>query len=326
MPLGSLKAQTKKNWIDTSYISTYNGQLTGRVYLSQKYSSLRLYNGSTRVIYRPNTTLNLGVGATYQSLTLNLAYGFPFLNQNDAKGKTKYLDLQSHLYGRKWVYDLYGQFYRGYYLSTPYIPLFTTSSGEYYKRPDIYLRMVGLSSYHLFNGHRFSYRAALVQNEWQKKSAGSWMTGAEVYYGSIGADSTLIPMTYQPQTEIRRVHFFKIGPGVGYAYSWVLNRHFFATASLTGNLNINITKEYIADEKLNRVNVRPNLNYRAVIGYNSQLWNVSLSLVNSDVVLSGETLTNYLIRTGNYRLNVARRVPPGKHLRRLAREKKKLGL
>lgn len=308
-----------RKWVDTSFVSTYPSKLTGRVYMSQKYSRLHLITTKPRLPYLPNTSLNLGVGVTYRSVSLNLAYGFPFLNPHNGKGDTRYLDLQSHLYGRNWVTDVYGQFYKGYYLKEK--GMASADKDAYYQRPDLYLRMVGTSVYHLFNGHRFSCRAAFVQNEWQKRSSGSWLAGAELYAGTFGGDSTVVPGAYSPENPVRKVQFYKFGPGGGYAYSWVLNRHFFATFSLTGNLNLTFSREFSDNGRDTRFHVRPNLNYRAVIGYNSPLWNVSLSMVNSDVALSGDSRNEYLIRTGNYRLTFARRFPPGRHLRRLAARK-----
>jgi hypothetical protein len=43
------------------------------------------------------------------------------------------------------------------------------------------------------NPQRFSFNAAMTQNEWQKKSAGSFMIGGLVYYGQIKGDSSLVP-------------------------------------------------------------------------------------------------------------------------------------
>ncbi len=52
--------------------------------------------------YHPNTKLNLGLGVTYKNYTLNVAYGFGFLNKNyNEKGKTKGLDLHFHLFPNK---------------------------------------------------------------------------------------------------------------------------------------------------------------------------------------------------------------------------------
>ncbi len=73
-----------------AYYESYTDLITSRVFFSQKYSAFRI-RASERgkdLEYRPNTTLNFGVGATYGWFTLNLAYGFDFLNREDrSKGK-----------------------------------------------------------------------------------------------------------------------------------------------------------------------------------------------------------------------------------------------
>ena len=73
---------------DTSYYVSYEDQITGRFYLSQKYVSFRYIDTGNDLVFRylPNTTLNMGVGATYKWATLNLAYGFGFLNPENGKG------------------------------------------------------------------------------------------------------------------------------------------------------------------------------------------------------------------------------------------------
>lgn len=323
--LDDVFVQTKESTkdIDTAYISSYENQLTTRAYLSRKYSRLLIKTPQRKIAFHPNTSLNLGIGATYESLTLNLAYGFSFLNPDHGQGETKYLDLQSHIYNRNWVADFYGQFYKGYYLTSK--DLAANIPETYYQRPDMYVRMGGLSYYRLSNGSRFSYRASMVQNEWQKKSAGTWLYGGEAFYGVMGGDSTLAPTNYIDDYEVRKIRFFKFGPGGGYAYTWVLGRHFFATGSLTANLNASISSEYVGNESGKvKFNVRPNLNYRASVGYNSEKWMVKLSLVQSDVSVTGISSTEYLIRTGNYRFTYTRRFPPGKKLHDLAEKKRKL--
>ncbi len=116
----------------------------------------------------------MGIGATYRWATLNLAYGFGFLNPDRGRGKTKYLDLQFHGYGRKFSIDVLGQFYNGFYLT----PRGTgTTHGTYYQRPDIEVGAVGASAQYIFNYRKFSYRAAFLQNEWQKRTAGTFLLG-----------------------------------------------------------------------------------------------------------------------------------------------------
>ncbi len=68
---------------DSAYYNSYVDQITSRFYFSQKYTKLNIKDSENNVEldYRPNTTLNMGIGASYKWFTLNLAYGFKFLNQ-----------------------------------------------------------------------------------------------------------------------------------------------------------------------------------------------------------------------------------------------------
>ncbi len=109
-----------------------------------------------------------------------------------------------------------------------------TAPGEnYYYRHDLKITLFGLSQYRIFNPTRFSYNAAIVQNEWQKKSGGTLLAGAEVYYGVAKADSNFVPASIQgnyPEKDLKAINYFSIGPGVGYAYTLVVAHHIFIWA------------------------------------------------------------------------------------------------
>lgn len=303
---------------DSTYYQTFERELLVRFYFSQKYSLFDLpkVESVEKLSYLPNTTLNMGVGATYQSFTLNLAYGFGFLNQDQEKGKTKYLDLQAHMYGRKQVIDFFGQFYRGYYLREPKGTDFLPAA--YYVRPDMRVAYGGLSYGYVFNHRRFSYRAVMIMNEWQKKSAGTFFINGEAYYGRVKADSSFVPWAYKPghpQSMINQVQFFQIGPGVGYAYAWVIKKHFFMMGSLQTNLNLSYTKEFDQMGDEGRFSVRPNLSYKLSLGYNGSVWNTNINWVSNAVNFKGASSTRpYQLETGNIRLNISRRIAPGPKL------------
>lgn len=296
---------------DSQYIHTYKRFLTGRTYFSKKYTSVGI-GGSSQYPsfrYRPNTSLNFGLGLTYDMFTLNLAYGFPFLNTNhDQKGQTKYLDLQSHIYSRKFVTDIFGQFYKGFYIAPKD---FVPNTTGYYSKPDLGISLLGFSTYYIFNSDKFSYQAALIQNEWQTKSSGTFLAGLDFHYGILSSDELLLPEELKndfPQETVRRLRFVTFGPGLGYAYNFVYKKHWFATASLTGTLTANFTKESNSFSDKTHIGVSPNFLYRLGIGYNSNSWECVFSLVNSSVqVAGGYTTTPYSFRTGNFRLTLAKR-------------------
>jgi hypothetical protein len=257
----------------------------------------------------------MGIGATYHNFSLNLAYGFHFLNHDNEKGKTKYLDLQAHLYHKKWAIDALGLFYKGYYLYPKgYAAL---NLNNYYYRPDAKLNFIGVAAYHLQNTERFSYHAAMIQNEWQRKSAGSLLFGGEAYYGTIKADSALVPKQIEKgfsQAGINKINFFSAGPGIGYAYTLVIQRHFFITTSVIANLDLNFSSEEGINSKNNKVSVNPAAVYKAAIGYNSSSWDISANCVGNALWIStASSSEKYFLATGNYRLILAKKIKLKNH-------------
>jgi len=316
-PLGAQEATDH----DTSYYKAYPRHLLGRFYFSRKYTNVVLGapRNEPRLRYRPNTTLNMGVGATYRGFTLNLAYGFPFLNQNSDRGKTRYLDLQSHLYTRKWSYDFWGQLYKGYYLRSDWLKDLT--GDRFYLRPDIGVTLLGFSTYHILQNRTFSYRATFIQDEWQVRSAGSWLIGGEMYYGRVSADSAFVPELIGDgygQKGVEKLRFMDFGPGIGYAYNWVYQKNLFMGLAATINLNLGFVKESGEGVQHSQITFSPNFIYRATAGYNSEKWTASLSLVGNRVSTSGaNTSYNYVISTGNYRATLAYRFLPGKKIKKV---------
>lgn len=305
---------------DTLYYVNYPNLITTRFYVSQKYTNftLKAPGEESDIRYRPNTTLNIGMGVTYHVFSLNLAYGFGFMNQTAERGETKYLDLQGHLYPEKWMIDWYGQFYKGYYLSPKGFA--ADKPGNYYLRPDLKVRLFGVGAYRVFNNERFSYRAAILQNEWQKKSAGSFLMGGDINYGIIKSDSAFIPVTIQngyPQAGINDVWFFSFGPGIGYAYTLVVKQHFFVMGSLNLNIDLGYSTEKGNFIKNDKMYATPTTVFRLAAGYNSSNWNVSANWIGNKLPLQGEAAANkYLMETGNYRINIAKKILPNKRMKK----------
>src|ERR1043165_1605937 len=231
---------------DTAYYQTFE-KITVRLYLSKKYVHLNFPSGGSAqdLEYKANPKLNLGAGVTIKNISINLFNGFGFLNpKNDPKGKTKGFDFQIHLYPRKWSIDLLYLSPKGYHLSETGIG--GADPGEYYYRGDLKTTFFGISAYRVPNKERFSYRAALSQTEWQKRSAGSFLYGGQIHHGIIQGDSSLVPALLShayPQAGIKKINILSFGPGGGYAYTLVIQRHFFITGSMIINLDVNLTKE-----------------------------------------------------------------------------------
>jgi Domain of unknown function (DUF4421) len=297
---------------DSTYYESFRDKLTVRAFFSRKYNIITLNPPEDEKVpamtYRPNSLVAVGLGGSYRSFTINIGVGVTPLHPVEERGKTHYFDLQSHLYTRKWNLDFLGQFYRGYYLSPQ--GLGSADGKSYYIRNDLALQMGGIGCYRAINDRKFSYQAGMVQNEWQKKSAGSLLVGGEAFYGAIHGDSTLVPTLLDPsysQKGIRQVHFFEFGPGIGYAYTLVFWEHFFLLASATVNLDFRFTRELESGQNADRTDFTPNFIFHAGIGYSTRKWNLSVKWVGNRIFVKGNgTGYQYVISPGNYRLIYAR--------------------
>ncbi len=296
---------------ETQYYRTYFQNLIGRVYTARKYVNfdMKSTDGTHDFKYKANTSNGIGLGVTYRALTINIGYGFGFLFNDKNKGKTKALDLQTRLYASKWAIDCYIKSYRGYYLSAQDVVSGDgTKLGNYYIRPDVKLRMFGASAYRMFNGKGFSLRPAFVQDVRQKKSGGSFLAGGEWYYMNFKSDSSIVPNKFVTSgyKSFSLVNMLQIGPGIGYAYTKVFPRNFFATGYVTGNMNVSLLHESKESGLSLRTGFNTNLLYRFALGYDNGRYSICAYIINNRIDFKG-TAYNYNVNSGNMRLMFAKR-------------------
>jgi hypothetical protein len=291
---------------DTSYYRSFSGSIIPRVFLSRNYSQLNFDPpgslGLPKIKYHANTPLNLGIGMTYRFITVSISKGLGFLQSNSKKGDTKSFDLQTHIYRRKWAFDALAQFYGGYYAAQPALD----AGREYYVRPDMRLRMVGVTVYRVLNDKRFSYGSVLGQGGYQQRSAGSFLIGGNAFYSAINADSALVPYKADSnynKEDIRKMHLFLIGAGLGYAYTLVIQKHYFLLGSANVNLNLNVSREIGDGIGSDKVASSHNFIFRAGTGYNCHKWGLSLLWFTGGInSIGGYSGYAYHQQVGSYRL------------------------
>ena len=304
---------------DSSYVRDYTHILTTRVYVSSKFNSFTIEDGQTgaSLQYRPNNQVNLGIGASYRSLTLNLGFGFSFLNQDvDAKGETDYFDAQANVFRPKWAINSFFQTYRGYYIDGyTKAELGWNVPTELPARRDIRQATVGITALHIFNDQRFSYRAAFNQDAWQRKSAGSWLAGGYGTYYAFRADSSLVPSAldslFSDELEFRAGGFLDMGVMGGYAHTFVVARNWFLTMSYAVGLGGVFSSQtiqgpegdIISKERTGGVHGQG----RFAGGYNSSRTCVALTYNIESVSYSVGAREQLQWSVGNVRLNVVHR-------------------
>ena len=286
-----------------AYYQTYNNQITGRTFISNKFTNLKLRGDGYSLFYRPSTFYNVGVGFTHEWLTLNVGYGFGFLNPNVDKKNTRAIDLQFHPYGRKIAIDVLGQFYKGYRLTT----------SEEVLRADLGVNVIGATAQYIFNHDRFSYRAAFLQSEWQKRSAGSLLAGVEFYSGRIKADSSIVPDQEMKEQRLNKSVFTEFGPNVGYAYTYVFRQHYFITGSASLSLDVGFNRTVSDAGEDKDFGFSPNTLLKCFGGYNSSKWAITaVYIYNSQNLVQNAQNQKISLSSGNFRIHFAYRFRPSK--------------
>lgn len=309
---------------DSSYIKSYKYELTGRLYVSQKYTSFYIpsNDGSKHLTFIPNNTFNTGIGFTYRTFTLNLGFGLPGINGNSSqRGKTNSLDCQMHSYGRKGIFDVYFQLYKGYYLNEGSIPDYN----GFFSNSQLRAHIIGGSYTHIHNNRKFTLRPGAVQDEKQLKSAGSLLYGFEFVYSKLQNDSdafvSLGLQDYSNYLHVRNLKSYNLGPTVGYGYNLIFLKDFFLSAAVqvTVSASHNTTK-IVEDESIHlktKWSCSPNATGRASVGYMKDNWSVSVYFVNQTTTSRDGFGNSYAMNTGNFRMNFVKRFTPGKKVAKL---------
>ena len=84
------------------------------------------------------------------------------------------------------------------------------------------MNVVNASAYYIFNNRKFSYPAALFQNYYQLRSAGSWLAGLTVQSGSIKTTDAL--KERNPLAPEVHLTFANVALGGGYGYNFVFGQ------------------------------------------------------------------------------------------------------
>ena len=305
---------------DSNYITSYVTDYTTRLYGSVKYGQMGYQDNlvGARLSYRPNNKLLLGVGANHGILGLNIGFNLPFVNQDDAKyGSTDYTDWTMRIFSPRFNANIYLQYYKGFYLSNTSDMIPGWHKGDpYYIRGDIRSSTLGLEVIYIFNSSKFSYRAAILQNEWQKKSSGSLLVGGSLIYNATIGDSSIIPTKLNYGLFYNNIRFdrsnnFSFGPAIGYAHTFVIKKHFFIMGSINGSGSIGFTRLLPIDsEEKVKSGLVLGLRYELIVslGYNSDRWYFGLSFTDMSITNEApidERTINY--QTGMYRINLIRR-------------------
>jgi len=297
---------------DTSYIKDLSDKLSVRIYGISKYNKFEINEVESAIRYSPNSNLNFGVGVNYKWFGLGVAFNIPFINNDDNKyGSTNRFDAQTNIFTRNLAIDIYLQYYKGFYIENPGSYLVDWKPEDPYpQRPDITTTSFGGSCLYTFNHKKYSAKAAFVQTDMQRKSAGSFLLGGYFSLFGVMGDSSFIPYELENQYDSTRqfneVSVVGIGVAGGYTHNFVVWKKLYISLTLVPGVAIQSYdvgyKDGIAENKSGSF-LSGRLSGRFALVYNSEKWYTGFTTISDSYTgYAGKELKNTL----SYQIGVIR--------------------
>lgn len=306
--------------LDSLYVRDFSNRPTTRLYVSSKFNSMivRSKDAFTDLRYRPNGHYNIGIGASYRRLTLNIGLPMPFVPSDvPEKGRTRFLDAQATLHTNRQSSNLFLQVFKGYHITShasDRIGWQQTTAVPY--RPDLLQFNIGFSSLRIVDYEHFSYRATFNQDAWQQRSKGTWLYGGYATCYVLKADSALVPSVLLPEFNISSVItkgvFVDLGAMGGYVHTFVHKSHWFLTLSGAAGLGPSLQRLQLpqAEGVSTQVDLGPgwHLQFRAGIGYNSRYRYAGILFNQEKIGYLLQPQDRFAWDVGNFRVMLVQRL------------------
>lgn len=258
---------------DSSYIKNYSQKISVKLVTINKYNYFKLRDriNKTSLKYIPVRDISLGLGVSYKWFALDLTFALG-LRKRSEFDNTRSFDFQGSMFSSKQYITFTIQYYQAYQLNS-INGVDIVLSEDIKRREDIRTINLGIQYMFATNYTKFSIKAPFVQNEGQRKSAGSPIIGASFNMFVMDADSSIVPNevsgSFEPNLHLTDLNILSASISFGYMYSFVYKKRFFLTLSLIPGLNINAGDYYTDSRVYNSASINLKLNSLNAIGYNS---------------------------------------------------------
>ncbi|WP_081709390.1 DUF4421 family protein [Flavobacterium cauense] len=241
------------------FIEYYDDYFTTRIGFSNNFNSYTLNdkNNNLKFNLTPNQKLKSTFTFLFRFIEIDIAYTPKFIkfNNDDAEnGTTKFFNIGTRLYHKKWMQNIQYSKTTGYYVAVSDLGI----SGDNIIFPDFKVSKMGGSTSYIFNSN-YSFRAVFKQNEWQKKSAGSFVPTLSYYYTRI-SDNT-------PASN----NIYDIAIAPAYCYNWVILEKILLSGGVSGGIGYNYTGVVYDDDTPSKAvdGITYQTEFKLAIGYNS---------------------------------------------------------
>ncbi|MEX1131643.1 MAG: DUF4421 family protein [Flavobacteriales bacterium] len=230
---------------DTAYIHSHRSAFSIGYVSSVQNAVISLSDSLGRELdHSTNNPTQYGLGFSLGWLSGEFTFSIPGVSVADPqKGETDSRNYGLGITGRRLIGRAFFNSSKGFFPEQAAIADSTWQPGEPYPvRPDIQSNtFLASANYAISHKRRFSFKAALYQNERQKRSAGTFLAGGTVWINDIQSSEPFVPTAasanFVGNTAFDRIQRTVIGATFGYTHTFVFFRKAFVTATLVPGLS-----------------------------------------------------------------------------------------
>ena len=256
----------------------------------------------------------MGLSLDYKWIAIGFAFTPKFLlnkqdlqELNDSKAFAMSLNF---FFSDRWRQELKYNYYQGFFSSTS-----TAGDDLDIQLKNTVLQSIEGSTYFIVN-RNYSFRAHYAQTERQLKSAGSLIPRLIFNYSVTETNFTDVPEV----EEIDLINSFDLIAQVGYLYTFVYNKKWFATVGVHPGIGYNYSQYKYGDNNLSKElfnNLTFAIESELNIGYNSYRWFFGTSYKLKNYNYSNSDIDEFKRNSGSFNIYLGYRFNDNKPMRKL---------
>ena len=256
-PMG-LWGQEEEIPADSVYRVSFPQQFTTRLSLSTSYNDFYINDRENDLEYviTPESQASLTLSFLFRSFELDLGFTPRLFKDENSEVDTKKLVFNFRMYLGRWIQSLDFYSIEGFVIDDANFEL-----GEEFDAlfANLKVTKIGGTTGYVFNPN-FSFRAISFQNEWQLRSAGSFIPRLSYYF-------TRLKVPSEGEDD-----YFDITAGPAYYYNWVIAKHWILAAGGSAGIGVNHTRtrDFLTGESDTFTVINYQLGGRIALGYNSK--------------------------------------------------------
>lgn len=219
-----LGAYAQNDSIYKLYKKSYNDKITTGIYYLDTSNNFRIStmenDQKSYFDVIPDRKEQLGLTFTYRFIDFAVGFSPKIFDANKQNTDSKHFNFSFHFYYKKWMQSFSFIQQKGFHLIDNEIQMSLPKLRT--------LKMGGTTSY-IFND-KFSFKTLVDQNEWQVKSAGSFIPTFSFYYTNLN-------LNLPDQLSKEDMYVLSLAPS--YFYNYVINKKVLVGSGLALGVGLN---------------------------------------------------------------------------------------